>query len=100
MEFVLNTLGMLWLAGTSIEWSGFMPRSVATACRCPPYPFERERYWIEPPLRLAEPEPQQSAHPVQSDKTPEPAKKLTLIDWDAAPTCQLPSNQWSQSSPR
>ena len=45
---LLNTVGQLWIAGLSIDWNalhaGEMPRRVPL----PTYPFERQRYFIEP----------------------------------------------------
>ncbi len=47
-EVLLAALGRLWIAGVLIDW----PRLHAGTCRrrvpLPTYPFERERYWVEP----------------------------------------------------
>ena len=46
--FFLGALGKLWLAGTRIDWvrahAGERRRRVVM----PAYPFERQRYWVEP----------------------------------------------------
>ncbi|MEM9508937.1 MAG: type I polyketide synthase, partial [Cyanobacteria bacterium P01_E01_bin.35] len=47
LSFLLNTCGRLWLAGVKINWDNLYsdkPYRVAL----PTYPFERQRYWIEP----------------------------------------------------
>ncbi|MBD2435877.1 type I polyketide synthase [Nostoc sp. FACHB-110] len=48
VAFLLNTLGRLWLWGVAINWSSLNN----CECRCrlplPTYPFERQRYWLEP----------------------------------------------------
>lgn len=46
--YFLNTAGQLWLTGKQLDWSalhaGEQPRRVAL----PTYPFERQRYWVDP----------------------------------------------------
>jgi acyl transferase domain-containing protein/acyl carrier protein len=48
VAFILNTLGQLWLAGVKINWSGFYAHERRHRLPLPTYPFERQRYWIEP----------------------------------------------------
>src|SRR6185295_17747707 len=45
---VLRTLGQLWLAGVEIDWKGFHAGERRLRVPLPTYPFERERYWVEP----------------------------------------------------
>ncbi len=47
-EFVLNALGKLWLAGVDIDWQAFYKDEERQRISLPTYPFERQRYWIEP----------------------------------------------------
>lgn len=49
VEFLLKTLGKLWLAGIQVNWSGFYANEQRQRIPLPTYPFERQRYWIEPP---------------------------------------------------
>ena len=46
--FLLNSLGQLWLAGADINWSAFSTAERRRRVSLPTYPFERQRYWIEP----------------------------------------------------
>jgi phthiocerol/phenolphthiocerol synthesis type-I polyketide synthase E len=46
--FLLDTLGKLWLAGVEIDWTGFAAGEHRNRVALPGYPFERQRYWIEP----------------------------------------------------
>jgi acyl transferase domain-containing protein/thioesterase domain-containing protein/acyl carrier protein len=46
--FLLNTLGQLWIAGRSIDWSALHAGETPRRIPLPTYPFERQRYWIEP----------------------------------------------------
>ena len=47
-EFLLNTLGQLWLAGIKIDWSRVYQGTRRTRVSLPTYSFERRRFWIEP----------------------------------------------------
>jgi acyl transferase domain-containing protein/NADP-dependent 3-hydroxy acid dehydrogenase YdfG len=68
---LLATLGRLWSGGTRIDWSAG-PRARRVAL--PAYPFERQRYWVEPtdPARPA---------PV-GDR---PVKQPDVTDWFSVP---------------
>jgi len=63
---MLNALGRLWLAGCTVDWSGFCANERRHRVPLPTYPFERKRYWIEPvPVEAGAgfartPEPQRS----------------------------------------
>jgi acyl transferase domain-containing protein/acyl carrier protein len=48
VAFLLNSLGQLWLSGVQINWSGFYANERRHRVPLPTYPFERQRYWIEP----------------------------------------------------
>jgi len=48
VEFLLETLGRLWMAGIPIDWSGFYAHERRLRVQLPTYPFESQRYWIEP----------------------------------------------------
>lgn len=51
MASLLTTLGQLWLAGVHIDWAGFSAHEQGRRLPLPTYPFERQRYWIEPGQR-------------------------------------------------
>ncbi|HEY54466.1 MAG TPA: SDR family NAD(P)-dependent oxidoreductase, partial [Caldilineae bacterium] len=46
--FLLEALGRLWMSGVRIDWSGFYEGERRRRLPLPTYPFERQRYWIEP----------------------------------------------------
>ncbi|MGL5833397.1 MAG: SDR family NAD(P)-dependent oxidoreductase, partial [Waterburya sp.] len=46
--FILNTLGRLWLEGVEIDWENFNSHQKCYRVPLPTYPFERQRYWIDP----------------------------------------------------
>lgn len=47
-EFLLKSVGRLWLAGVEIDWRSFYAEQPRRRVPLPPYPFERRRYWIDP----------------------------------------------------
>ncbi|MBD2293365.1 SDR family NAD(P)-dependent oxidoreductase [Anabaena sphaerica FACHB-251] len=51
VNFLLNILGRLWIAGVEINWSGFYSHEQRYRVPLPTYPFERQRYWIEPEVQ-------------------------------------------------
>ena len=52
-EFIVRALGQLWTAGKKIDWKGFHAHEVRRRLPLPTYPFERERFWIEPGRKIA-----------------------------------------------
>ncbi|HZF12188.1 MAG TPA: amino acid adenylation domain-containing protein, partial [Thermoanaerobaculia bacterium] len=45
---LLRTLGQLWLSGVEVDWAGFYAQERRRRVPLPTYPFERQRYWVEP----------------------------------------------------
>lgn len=52
--FMLDALGRLWLAGAQVDWAGFNAPERRHRLPLPTYPFERQRYWIEPSPRTGD----------------------------------------------
>ena len=51
VEFLLTTLGRLWLLGNRVNWPGFYAPERRRRLPLPTYPFERQSYWIATPQR-------------------------------------------------
>lgn len=47
-KVMLHALGQLWLAGAEVDWQGFYAHERRRRVSLPTYPFERQRYWVEP----------------------------------------------------
>ncbi|HEU5227168.1 MAG TPA: amino acid adenylation domain-containing protein [Ktedonobacteraceae bacterium] len=47
----MSSLGRLWLAGVPIAWDKLHADEKLRRLPLPTYPFERKRYWIDPPQR-------------------------------------------------
>ncbi|MDF5735722.1 MULTISPECIES: type I polyketide synthase [unclassified Nostoc] len=75
VAFLLNTLGRLWLVGVKVNWSGFYAHERRHRIPLPTYPFERQRYWIEP---------NQKALPAIARQEPLD-KKPDIADWFYVP---------------
>ncbi len=46
--FMLTALGQLWCAGVAIDWAGFYENESRLRVPLPTYPFERQKFWIQP----------------------------------------------------
>ena len=45
---LLNSAAQLWLAGVALDWPALYRHEERRRVPLPTYPFERQRYWIEP----------------------------------------------------
>jgi len=45
---ILTSLGRLWAAGINVDWANFYAHERRCRLPLPTYPFERQRYWLEP----------------------------------------------------
>ena len=75
---VLESLGRLWMAGLKLDWRKFYQEERRHRVSLPLYPFERERYWIDPLPRSAQ------KSPVRPLSTCE--KKQDVSDWFYLPS--------------
>ncbi|MEG4342101.1 SDR family NAD(P)-dependent oxidoreductase [Microcoleus sp. A003_D6] len=82
LAFLFNTLGQLWLSGVKIDWSRLYTRDRHHRIPLPTYPFDRQRYWIEPPENTP------NLHLVRKDLE----QKLDISDWFYIPS-------WKQVAP-
>src|SRR5215211_3130493 len=80
--FLMTTLGRLWLAGAPVNWQRFYANERRQRVPLPTYPFERQRYWVEPQGRSGTVAKQQGA----LDKKPD------IADWFYIPS-------WQRSAP-
>ncbi|WP_414542086.1 SDR family NAD(P)-dependent oxidoreductase [Nostoc sp. CCY0012] len=76
VNFLLNVLGRLWLAGIEITWSNFYNHKQHYRVPLPTYPFERQRYWIEPEVQTQ----------VSGKDESKQGKKPNITDWFYIPS--------------
>lgn len=67
IEFILNTVGQLWLAGTSIDWAQFYSEEQRCRIPLPGYQFERKYCWLTASKRADS----TTSTPIPLDVTPE-----------------------------
>ena len=84
-EAVLTALGRLWLEGVEVDWTAFHAHARRRRVALPTYPFERKRYWIEPPQTSPEISvaTQEEHHMPSIESAPAvalPARKTIILD--------------------
>ena len=87
LEFLLESLGKLWLSGQSANWERFYANETRYRVPLPTYPFERQRYWVDPPEVQAEEKPAVIAQ-----------KRQDVAEWFYAPEWRT-SDVSEKSSP-
>ncbi|HEU0301534.1 MAG TPA: type I polyketide synthase, partial [Longimicrobium sp.] len=53
LRALLDAVGQAWAAGVPVDWTVFNERRGGRRVPLPTYPFQRQRYYLEPPARLA-----------------------------------------------
>lgn len=69
VEYLLNTLGQLWLAGAKINGSGIYAKERRCRVHLPAYPFDRQRYWMIDPQSSVNVSESSPLVPAQMDST-------------------------------
>lgn len=75
---MLSKLGELWAAGVSVDWEGFNKHEEHYRIPLPTYPFEKKRYWIDPPTIVDKSQPIVSK---EINISPEAIEASLLIIW-------------------
>lgn len=56
---LMFALGQLWVRGVDIDWTEYYVNELRRRIPLPTYPFDRQKYWIDPPAK-AQMQPQKS----------------------------------------
>lgn len=72
---LLKALGQLWLTGVTIDWHKFYQGEKRRRIPLPTYPFESQRFWIDPP-----------SHPQRTTNSQPAHSELEKIQTMSAPT--------------
>jgi amino acid adenylation domain-containing protein len=67
---LLQAIGQLWLAGVSVDWQRFYTQETRHRLPLPTYPFERQRFWVDPKPAVR-PSPPEAASSVELRSPPE-----------------------------
>ncbi|MBK9992034.1 MAG: amino acid adenylation domain-containing protein [Verrucomicrobia bacterium] len=82
LQSLLSALGRLWTSGISPDWRNYFQREQRRRVPLPTYPFERKRFWIEPPAYNqtdnTKPNPVSTGN--QNPANPEPAANSTSTE--------------------
>jgi phthiocerol/phenolphthiocerol synthesis type-I polyketide synthase E len=70
---LLRGIGQLWLTGAPLDTSRFLARDGQRRVPLPTYPFERQRYWIDPPA--------EGAAAMSSGRNPDVASWFYVPSW-------------------
>jgi len=85
---MLETLGRLWMAGVEVDWQAFYVNEQRRRVVLPTYPFERKRYWPEPPAGVPH---VSSGAPVQAAATTSTNLSRSVTTGETAPVQSLSS---------
>ncbi|MDL1883139.1 SDR family NAD(P)-dependent oxidoreductase [Anaerolineae bacterium CFX8] len=85
-ETMLSALGDLYTGGYPVAWERFYPSGGRVVFTLPTYPWQRERYWVDPPPKTA-PLPQriEGAHPLLGQRVKSPLIEGALFDTQITP---------------
>ncbi|HXQ73493.1 MAG TPA: SDR family NAD(P)-dependent oxidoreductase, partial [Pyrinomonadaceae bacterium] len=75
-EFLLTSVGKFWLAGGEIDWERFHAGEQRRRVPLPTYPFERQRYYLEPV----------NGHAPAKLTRPASVKRTDVADWFYLPS--------------
>jgi acyl transferase domain-containing protein/uncharacterized coiled-coil protein SlyX len=77
-QFLLATLGELWLSAAPVDWLAYYRNERRRRVPLPTYPFQRQRYWIEP----RKPEQAVATRPVDPQCAPKDIREQTASRTD------------------
>jgi natural product biosynthesis luciferase-like monooxygenase protein len=91
VAFLLDTLGTLWMAGISVDWAKFYAYEQRDRLPLPTYPFEPQRYWIEPQEQEPQAEePQKQVYPNLTEPSNTPTASITANSINPGDTLMHP----------
>lgn len=87
VALLLNTIGQVWLSGFEIDWAGFYANERRARLPLPPYPFQRQSYWIAGT--------ELSGHAVPGPYTGDAAGRRETADAGLGDSAAPPARGWS-----
>ncbi len=84
-EAFLTAVGRAWVAGVDVEWNGIESVDDRRRVALPAYPFERQRFWVEPHASRLVPDDGAARR-----KNPRIDKWFNVPSWRAAPAPPAP----------
>ncbi|PTL83576.1 hybrid non-ribosomal peptide synthetase/type I polyketide synthase [Vitiosangium sp. GDMCC 1.1324] len=97
-----DAMGELWRAGLELDWNA-LHAGRRQRVRLPPYPFERQRYWIEPEVPIAAPPlasaSEAPASEAPTSEAPTSEARRPLEEWIHQPSWEPAALENSVSAP-
>jgi glutamate-1-semialdehyde aminotransferase/3-oxoacyl-(acyl-carrier-protein) synthase len=95
-RYLLEALGRFWAAGGVVDWCAFWEGWPARRIALPTYPFERQRFWIQPsgPDRAERPAPASAAPAPDSPVESELRRMIAEIAGLPVEVVSLESKPW------
>jgi acyl transferase domain-containing protein len=83
---LLDWVAAAWEQGVEVRWRDFLAGRDGRVCSLPSYPFQSQRYWIDPPRRDDAPQP--PPRTVAASGVVVPPKREDVSRWFYAPVWQ------------
>jgi amino acid adenylation domain-containing protein len=99
-EILAGVLGRLWLAGAPIDWHGYHIHERRQRVPLPTYPFERQRYWVNPGPAMFADSHGSTSHQAGTTSAAEPIPSITDQRHGVRPTHTRPELPVSYVEPR
>ena len=94
LQVLYSTVAKLWNAGLPVDWNSFYSGQQRRRVPLPSYPFERQRYWIEPPSQSSSTRRDNAAAQESGDKIYVPIWETETISPERLPDLYHPGNRF------
>jgi len=100
-DTLLAALGKMWRSGVEVDWAGHHAHGRPRRTSLPTYPFERQRYWVEPrrPAVRTEDGPRATPPRASGDAPPGREGGEPALDLAAAPHVVEPAQYRESTRP-
>lgn len=85
-EFILKSLGEMWILGKKIDWSKLRGEEVRRRIPVPSYPWQHEPHWIEP----GKPSYEEAGQEDPLARIEDPSRWFSTPTWSASKPSKIP----------
>ncbi len=94
-----EALGEIWVRGASVDWSRPFEGTGARRVALPTYAFQRERFWLEPPVREVAGD-ERLGYRIHWQPLPDPPRKALRDTWLVLASEEIPTASIAQALER